>query len=359
MSASPPQAILSRLVTVVTAAWFGISLALLAPLPHYVLFQQGLTPTPLPAHYRYHKEAFFGEGFITDARYNEVTHISRVINTLIKPTETFFDFTNKSALYLFSDRISPSPYSASYLAVTTAIQKRIVERLEQTTPPLVFLPAPGGALDRAPATLRSTRLAWWFLDRNFRFLYTDGLYFLITPERAALHGVTGAMTPLELIRIEDHLSERSLESIPAVWGHSSKKLLSLIREYAPLDLTPSSGARSGKDRWWSTSDSSVEITVPMDYSQKVAYLSFTLESLNTSDTENVKECSFTLHDDLLFPQPRVVTRWKGCAGRYIVPLGSYPTVRYGMPKSLRISLRGLPLGTWWRMSESALHTEDH
>lgn len=166
-----------------------------------------------------------GKTFILNERLNEILQLKTALNGILKPDETYFDFTNKSAMYYYFNLKEPSPYSADFVAANYEMQTKVIRKIKENPPPAVLLGPNSIRHDGGPASLRSYRTYKYFVaSKNYTYLEKDGFQFLIRNDRYSDLGFPekeGLQNTLEISRI---FTQKELMAIPLAWGKSESKL---------------------------------------------------------------------------------------------------------------------------------------
>jgi hypothetical protein len=117
-------------------------------------------------------------------RLQRLAELRRIIDGVLEPDETFYDMTNRSALYTYMHRRMPVSWAAVYTDISAATQARTVRQLEAARPPLLLL-GPGLNYDGVKPSLRT----YWVYRQVMALGYEPrriGEYdFLVRPDRAA------------------------------------------------------------------------------------------------------------------------------------------------------------------------------
>lgn len=159
-----------------------------------------------------------GDGFVPPAKLDEIIRLRDILARFLKDGETYYDLTNRSAMYFVLGRRVPAAYSGDYYAANYEMQMKVVAALKRNPPPLVWI-GPAIRHDGGPASLRAYRIYRWLMEQDYRYYEEAGLQFLVRPDRyleMALprlldRGLAG------LSRVF-HLGE--LQSIPIAWGRN-------------------------------------------------------------------------------------------------------------------------------------------
>jgi hypothetical protein len=157
-----------------------------------------------------------GKLFADPKRIDELQSLRRAMAPFLKPSETFLDLTNRSALYYYLDLPVPVVYSSDYVAANAKSLVRMIQQIKQNPPPLVLI-APRITFDGGPASLRS-----YLLYKELVVSYIPRLIgehsFLIRPDR--LPPDDRRILPEQMAILDSAFRARDLYGIPNVWGRS-------------------------------------------------------------------------------------------------------------------------------------------
>lgn len=161
-----------------------------------------------------------GTIFIDKEKLNEIVSFKDTINSLLKDDETYFDLTNRSALYYYVNKPVPSLYSADYVSANYSMQSKVIGQVEKNNPPIAFI-GPATRLDGGPASIRSYRLYKWLLDNEYVYYEKNNFQFMIRPDRydELSLGDSERDYSNNLAKVF-HITE--LRKIPIAWGNSFK-----------------------------------------------------------------------------------------------------------------------------------------
>lgn len=188
-----------------------------------------------------------GPTWIDPARLAELRQLEGALRHFLRPGETYYDLTNRSALYVAFRRKVPTVFSGEYYAADRLTQEAVVRDLRKSPPPLVLADTPASAQpllpDPAPigvtSGLRSFRVARFFLEHGYRPIRVGDAVLLVRPDRAAAGPATDASL------LEQVFRPSSLLAVPSAWGASLSSLESQFRDR----LAPVTAQRPAPTQW--------------------------------------------------------------------------------------------------------------
>ncbi len=292
-----------------------------------------------------------GVGYIAADKWDGIIRLQGALNKYLKPGETYFDLTNRSAYYFFLGRRVPSPYSADYLAANGKIQSRILDRLARENPPVVWV-GPSIRFDDSPASIRSYRLLRWFIERGYRYESADGLQFLVRPDR-----LLQSKLEEKIAEVLPTISKSDLAKLPIAWGRNFERLSDRFESRATLSLTPpESGLLRRESDWYELRSGSPRFTFSIPSfgtSERPDYL---LLQIGRRGPPNSK-----LKGELLWHGDQsTFIRGSGLqfdvkAGTLLIPLGSNLNWhRTENLKELRLEISGEMVGTKLKIERAEL-----
>lgn len=116
---------------------------------------------------------------------DDLIALRKELGKLLRPGETFYDLTDRTALYYYLDYPIPAQEAAFYTAVTRRMQLRTLRKFAAAPPPVVLIDFKGSNqfFDGGVPSLR----AYW-IYRHFALSYLPvrrgGFTFLVEPDRA-------------------------------------------------------------------------------------------------------------------------------------------------------------------------------
>lgn len=177
-----------------------------------------------------------GAGYFEANLMNQINLFSEALEELnLSPNETWFDLTNNQAFYAYFDRRSPGPYSATFNVVNIKQTKRMINALEDSSPPLTLI-SPSINHEGVPPSLRSYGLYKWALLRGGRIREINGFTFI--DHRGGGRFAAEDLCKLSLIfNFAPDGSINDLQNLPSVWGRSIESLqeMGVISDAKPLN----------------------------------------------------------------------------------------------------------------------------
>ncbi len=95
-----------------------------------------------------------------------IREVKKTVDVLLDPGETFLNLTNRTALFFYLDRYSPSPIASPYNAAPAKFQQEFLEAISANPPPLALIRVRNIEHDGLKLSLRSHQL-YEFLVRNY------------------------------------------------------------------------------------------------------------------------------------------------------------------------------------------------
>jgi hypothetical protein len=168
-----------------------------------------------------------GEVCLPPARLDALTRFDRSVSHLVGDSGTYFDLTNRQALYAFTRRKEPALYATPYIAVSHQQQEHVLQQL-RTNPVNVVFASPAMNFDGLPTGLRSY-LLFRYVTRSFRPCKIAENLFLVNSsvDRSLCENV--AEQPLW----DAQFAHWNLEGLPSAWGASWSSLKGL---FAPTSI---------------------------------------------------------------------------------------------------------------------------
>ncbi len=162
-----------------------------------------------------------------------LVEVKAILGKHLRAGETFLDLTDRPALYTYFGFPTPMRWTCGYHVVKESWQKRAIEDLEKTRPPLVIVDFANYRPDASSLALRSYWLYRWIVEQ-----YTPariGAYgFLLRPDRAV---EAGALPRDEQLAVLDRaFAQTELGFLPVAWGRSWQRLASHTRRRSVLTV---------------------------------------------------------------------------------------------------------------------------
>ena len=266
-----------------------------------------------------------GHVFLPPDTRAELTELKQIMDSWLKPGETFLDMTNMSAYYYYLNLPVPGRYSAPYVAASSDMQARELRLLEANPPPLVLLSLTpdqrcfdGGSVSLRSYLMYRTYALRYFPVRRGRFL------FLADPERVPEADVPDRGKRIKML--SEMFYTANLQFICAAWGRSWTTLadrFDVVADHIPQQaLLPRTAPAS--------------TAAPVETSSALGYDLSEL-GLSGQEADYLKidlACDLKSHQ----PHPELKISWESsdhairdgavlrAAGScLLVPLGSYPS----------------------------------
>jgi hypothetical protein len=163
-----------------------------------------------------------GKEFFPPQRLEALQTFQRVLAEVLEPSETYFDLSNRSALYYFLDMPVPGVYAADFTAVGEVAQRQVLEALKRDPPPVVRL-GPHTRFDGGLASLRSFRVYRWLMEQGYAYYEKDGIQLLLRPDRYA-KVATPERDKAQAAGLRTFFHAEELSHIALLWGQSWKRL---------------------------------------------------------------------------------------------------------------------------------------
>lgn len=164
-----------------------------------------------------------GAGLLSPALIPMVKPSLDLVNTVLRPEETYLDLTNRNANYFYLRRPVPVESGAVLTLSTEGMQNRSLAKLRAAPPPLVLVDAGGGAAQMFPPPLRVPLIYRYLIDRisdGSYVVWSNGtLTALIAPNRVP----SPALSPQEgLAKLDAIWGRQDLGRLPIAWGLSDE-----------------------------------------------------------------------------------------------------------------------------------------
>lgn len=156
-----------------------------------------------------------GQIWLSSERHHELQSLHGTLNKYLAPEESYYDFTNRSTWYYLLGRKVPALYPAPFVLASERLQTKVISRLSQQPPPLVWLsatpPAPSGAL-------RSYRVYRWFIEQNYQAVREGDSIWMMPDSRWFAAGFSD-LAQSESLLVES-LGIFDLQQLPSAWGRN-------------------------------------------------------------------------------------------------------------------------------------------
>lgn len=120
-----------------------------------------------------------GYSFLNDPNYiHEATTLNKLCQLLLKDNQTYYDMTDKSIYYLFTNKKVPGIYASPLVASNKLIQKDVIKSLEKNDIPIVFINKPLRYIG-VSESIRVYRIFRYFLQKDYKYVRYNGCDFLI------------------------------------------------------------------------------------------------------------------------------------------------------------------------------------
>ena len=120
-----------------------------------------------------------GYAFIPNQQYiDEAMVLNEICNLLLKDGQTYYDMTDKSIYYLYTDREIPGLYASPLVVSNAKIQNDVIKELKKRDVPLVYINKPLRYLG-VSESLRSYRVYRYFIEQDYKYISYKGCNFLV------------------------------------------------------------------------------------------------------------------------------------------------------------------------------------
>ena len=155
-----------------------------------------------------------GRLYLSRTRLDEIANFNRDVTGFVGADGSYFDLTNRQALYSFTGRKEPAVYATSYIAASHQQQQRVLQQLAAHPQKLVYV-APNINLDGGLASLRSY-LLYRYAVLNHSPCKIDDNVFLVAPSfpRSRCDDEPDQQV------LDDVFAQWDLASLPSAWGSS-------------------------------------------------------------------------------------------------------------------------------------------
>lgn len=266
-----------------------------------------------------------GTLYMTRARLDALTNFNGAISSLAGDQDTYFDLTNRQALYALCRRKALTVYPAAYIAASHQQQEHMLAQLKGNPLRVIFV-YPALNFD-GPQSLRSY-LLYRYAVLNFTPCSVGANVFMLPP--SADHSRCEKIPDLALL--DESFSFDTLQGLPSAWGASWASLEHLFDQRA----VPSFASRiKAHDLNWDGQ----QFTMPGNTVPGIKHPLFwvVLQDLNIDPRQyDFVTFRFTCGSCALHKIPLVI-RWKAEPGigskpiaftadadRVVLPLGSSP-----------------------------------
>ena len=162
-----------------------------------------------------------GDLYMPQDRLDAILRFHRTVSAFVGESGTYFDLSNRQALYSFTRRREPVLYATPYIAVSHQQQERVLKQLSANPPQLVYV-APAMNFD-GPASLRSY-LLYRYAVLRYRPCKVAENIFLLAPSLNP--GLCENVPPQQLLN--SNFALWNLAALPSAWGGSWRTLRSLF-----------------------------------------------------------------------------------------------------------------------------------
>ena len=117
---------------------------------------------------------------VPDGQAKAIASLDAFLNERLAPNQTFFDYSDAGALWFLLDRRCPSRYVQAAYAATEAMQRRLIDDLERTRPPVMIVSSVLGSPELDGIRLDERQpLVKRYLERRYRYVgdFAFGLVF--------------------------------------------------------------------------------------------------------------------------------------------------------------------------------------
>jgi hypothetical protein len=271
----------------------------------------------------------------------DVAELQRGLDRLLRPGETYFDFTQQQALYFYLGRRVPVRY-VGYVAANGRLQAAEERQLAERPVPAAMI-GPSAWIDDLPDTLRCYRLWRDFALRDVP-VRVGTFTFLVDPVRAAEFngsvppppGVRPPVTEAWLETLDTLQRPDDLQGLPQSWGRSWR---TLRQRFAVVGRAAITRQATTADRW-------AVATVPTAAVPDGASADFLLLHVTAAAPLEL----LLQWVDVSGAWPAAAAHFTGQTGDLLVPLGAYPRwlLDKGVP-AVRIGALG---GGAWRLDSA-------
>ncbi|MEA5003664.1 MAG: hypothetical protein VB081_09210 [Christensenella sp.] len=107
----------------------------------------------------------------------EITALTELLDKLeITDEQSYYDTTNENIYYKLSGKKVPGLYAAGLVVPNSALQKDVIERLQQSDVPVYFF---GQKPEFTPISIRAYRVYRYLLESGYELVKYKGSYFLV------------------------------------------------------------------------------------------------------------------------------------------------------------------------------------
>ena len=295
--------------------------------------------------------ANLGSGYFPADKLDQINRLGISLERYLRPGETYYDLTERSAFYYFLGYKVPAPYSADYLAANQSIQEKIIIRLTAEKPPVVWV-GPAMQFDEASPSFRSYRIFRWLMEQGYRYETIDGNEFLVRPDRLLFPDRAEDLTALTKL-----FYRKDLKKLSIAWGRNFSRLenrFQTVQEFTKE--TRQEGFVAEKNGWieFRSGIPAIEFTLTdWEQQKRPDYLMVTLRRRGPANSK--------LSAGVF---------WKDVGGEYspnlnftaklepqtlLIPLGSDPRWhRAKRPDSIKVEIRREIVGSKWKVESAKL-----
>jgi hypothetical protein len=267
------------------------------------------------------------EGYVEPgvSAFQTVTDLQRVLDAVMRPGDTLYDFTNEPGLfYYLLDYTPPTRFYHVSMAIPKRAQQELIDELEQSDPDIVVYDATRFGLpswDGVPNAVRHYDISEYLLDHYEPFVAFDGYTLFAKP---------GRTIPRDRL-VSLPLAPPSFENLafpahPCAWGYApnffSVEPAAGAQRTDPLVGAPVAGASSNAVRYLLPPDAQRYRWLELDSSRPFADDAFLLKDGNDPiDGDPARAITFqTLprSGDRYRVMLSNCSQWRGFAGDSIV-----------------------------------------
>lgn len=121
-----------------------------------------------------------GYGAFDEIHVNRIQAVKEATDVLLRPRETFFDLSNRNALYFYLGQRPPTAVSSVYNAAAGELQQRVLSDLAASRPELVFAGLDNMEFDGLALPLRSFGIYRYVIENYEPFEYGQHILALRT-----------------------------------------------------------------------------------------------------------------------------------------------------------------------------------
>ncbi|MCO6430298.1 MAG: hypothetical protein J5J00_05505 [Deltaproteobacteria bacterium] len=291
--------------------------------------------------------------FMPPGKLLQIKNFRAALDTFLMPGETFVDFANRGIFHFIFNLPYPAPYPFVH-AVNSAIQTRMIQRLEKENPVVVWL-SPAYEIDRGPPSLRAYRLWRWLMLRGYRYKNILGFGFLVRPDRLLEKFPNENLDRLPTGLLADAVRPQ-LDGLPKAWGRSYELLRSKVSEQ-DLAFTTNTSPDTvlDNDGFFTPGSKKSSLSLIFDVpliGSDADYLLLELEGKGSPAPRTAMQLSWTdaSQQTALSNQN---FRFRAAPGTLIIPVGHHPAWLLGRPALLTFSFPRARQDLKWKIKRVA------